>query len=155
MSLNDWAKAGWLKAHKPTRPQVAAIFGVVDRDLEDSKQSLSPDGRFNIAYNAALQLCAIVLLAEGWRPDKLNAHHRTISALPIIMEKNGRTVQTILMPAGVRGMASSTMLPVVSVRQRPQNWENLQPNYAMPLSNGWANNTRSCHLGGNNSGYSL
>jgi hypothetical protein len=57
----------------------------VDRDLEDSRRNLSPDGQFNIAYNAALQLCAIALLAEGWKPDKLNAHHPTISALPLIL----------------------------------------------------------------------
>src|SRR5471032_1266297 len=85
MSLHDWAKAGWLKPHVATQAQVAAVFGVVDRDLEDSKRNLSPDGQFNIAYNAALQLCAILLLAKGWRPDKLNAHHRTISALPEII----------------------------------------------------------------------
>lgn len=88
MSLRDWAKAGWLKPQAPTRDQLAKIFGVVDRDLEDSTRSLSPDGQFNIAYNAALQLCAIVLLAEGWKPDKLNAHHRTISALPVILGKD-------------------------------------------------------------------
>ena len=87
MSLKDWAKAGWLKPHTPTQRQIVAIFSVVDRDLEDSNQSFSPDGRFNIAYNAALQLCAIVLLAEGWKPDKLNAHHRTISSLPLILGK--------------------------------------------------------------------
>ncbi len=87
MSLSVWAKSGWLKAHTPTEQQVAAIFGVVDRDLEDSGRNLSPDGRFNIAYNAALQLCAVALLAEGWRPDKLNAHYRTIAALPIILGK--------------------------------------------------------------------
>lgn len=85
MSLSDWAKAGWLKHQAPTREQIAKIFSVVDRDLEDSKAALSPDGRFNIAYNAALQLCSIALLAEGWKPDKLNAHHRTISALPAIL----------------------------------------------------------------------
>ena len=85
MSLSVWAKSGWLKPHTPTTQQVAAIFGVVDRDLEDSRRNLSPDGQFNIAYNAALQLCAIVLLSEGWKPDKLNAHHRTISALPLIL----------------------------------------------------------------------
>jgi hypothetical protein len=85
MSLNDWAKVGWLKAHKPTKPQVASVFAVVDRDLEDSKRNLSPDGQFNIAYNAALQLGAILLLAVGWRPDKLNAHFRTIAALPVIL----------------------------------------------------------------------
>ena len=85
MSLDVWAKSGWLKAQATTKPQVAAIFSVVERDLADSKQGLSADGRFNIAYNAALQLCAIVLLAEGWKPDKLNAHHRTISAMPLIL----------------------------------------------------------------------
>jgi hypothetical protein len=85
MSLSDWAKNGWLKPQQPTRDQIAKIFGVVDRDLEDSKRNLSPDGQFNIAYNAALQLCAIALLAEGWRPDKLNAHYRTIAALPLIL----------------------------------------------------------------------
>lgn len=26
-----------------------------------------------------------MLLSEGWKPDKLNAHHRTISALPLIL----------------------------------------------------------------------
>jgi len=85
MSLSDWAKSGWLKPQKPAREQIARIFSVVDRDLSDSKQSISADSQFNIAYNAALQLCAIVLLAEGWRPDKLNAHYRTITSLPVIM----------------------------------------------------------------------
>lgn len=87
MSLNDWAKNGWLKAQTPTREQISKIFSVVDRDLEDSKRNLSSDGQFNIAYNAALQLCAIALLAEGWRADKLNAHYRTIAALPVILGK--------------------------------------------------------------------
>lgn len=90
MSLADWAKNGWLKPQSPAREQIARIFGVVDRDLEDSRRNLSPDGQFNIAYNAALQLCAIALLAEGWRPDKLNAHYRTIAVLPLIL---GRTWQ--------------------------------------------------------------
>ena len=85
MSLETWVKAGWLRPFTPTKAQIAAIFSVVERDLADSQRDLSPDGRFNIAYNAALQLCAIALLAEGWKPDKLNAHHRTISALPYIL----------------------------------------------------------------------
>ncbi len=85
MSLNALVKAQLLKAHTPTRDQIAKIFGVVDRDLEDSKRNLSPDGQFNIAYNAALQLCAIALLAEGWKADKLKAHYLTIATLPKIL----------------------------------------------------------------------
>jgi hypothetical protein len=46
MSLSDWAKSGWLKPQQPARDQIAKIFGVVDRDLEDSKRNLSPDGQF-------------------------------------------------------------------------------------------------------------
>lgn len=90
MSLTDWAKNAWLKPQQPSRDQIAKIFSVMDRDLEDSKRNLSPDGQFNIACNAALQLCAIALLAEGWRPDKLDAHYRTIAALPLILGKTSQ-----------------------------------------------------------------
>lgn len=85
MSLNDLVKASLLKPHAPTRDQIAKIFGVVERDLEDSKRNLSPDGQFNIAYNAALQLCAIALLAEGWKAEKVKAHYLTIATLPKIL----------------------------------------------------------------------
>ena len=85
MSLNDLVKTNQLKAHTPTRDQLTRIFGVVDRDLEDSKRNLSPDGQFNIAYNAALQLCAIALLAEGWKADRLKAHYLTIYSLPKVL----------------------------------------------------------------------
>ena len=83
---------------------MAAIFSVVERDLADSKQSLSADGRFNIAYNAALQLCAIVLLAEGWKPDRLNAHHRTISSVPLILGKGWQNNADYLDACPIRGV---------------------------------------------------
>lgn len=90
MSLNDWGRNGWLKAQKPTRSQITRILGVVERDLDDSGRNLSADGRFNIAYNAALQLCNVVLLSEGWRAERLNAHYRTITALPLILGDSWR-----------------------------------------------------------------
>jgi hypothetical protein len=85
MTLPDWARAGLLRRDAPTRDRIARVFGVVDRDLADAARDLSPDGRFNLAYNAALQLCAIVLLAEGWRAEKVRAHYLTIAALPKIL----------------------------------------------------------------------
>ena len=48
MSLDDLVKASLLKAHTPTRDQIAKIFGVVDRDLQDSKRNLSPDGQLQV-----------------------------------------------------------------------------------------------------------
>lgn len=85
MSLQDWAKNGWLRPHKITRQEVVDLLGVVDRDLKDSQRDLSPDWKFGIAYNAALQLCTILLNASGYRPDKLQAHYRTLQSLPLTL----------------------------------------------------------------------
>jgi hypothetical protein len=85
MSLRDWAKAGWLKPHKTSRTQIAGLFGIVDRDLEDAARGLSSDWQFGIAYNAVLKLCTILVYAEGWRPEKNLAHYRTLQALPLIL----------------------------------------------------------------------
>jgi hypothetical protein len=85
MSLKDWGKAGWLKPHQATRRQIADLFGIVDRDLEDAARGLSADWQFGIAYNAALKLCTILIYAEGWRPEKNLAHYRTLQALPLIL----------------------------------------------------------------------
>ena len=88
MSLQDWAKAGWLRPHPTSRQQIAGLFAIVDRDLEDAARGLSPDWQFGIAYNAALKLCSILLYAEGWRPEKNLAHYRTLLALPLILGAN-------------------------------------------------------------------
>jgi hypothetical protein len=61
MSLRDWAESGWLSPHTTSREEIAGLLGVVDRDLADARCDISPDGRFGIAYNAALRLCTILL----------------------------------------------------------------------------------------------
>jgi uncharacterized protein (UPF0332 family) len=85
MSLEVWARNGWLRPHKITRQEVVDLFGVVDRDLKDARRDLSTDWKFGIAYNASLQLCTILLNASGYRPEKLSAHHRTLQSLPLIL----------------------------------------------------------------------
>ena len=63
MSLADWLKAQWLKAHKTSRQEIGNLLGVADRDLRDCQtKGLSDDARLAIAYNAALQ-CAVAALA--------------------------------------------------------------------------------------------
>ena len=85
MSLEDWAKNGWLRPHKTTQREIADLFGIVDRDLKDAQHDLSADWKFGIAYSAALQLCTILLNASGYRPEKLQAHYRTLQSLPLIL----------------------------------------------------------------------
>lgn len=90
MSLSDWHKAGWLRPHQTSKRQIADLFAIVDRDLEDSARGLSPDWQFGIAYNAVLKLCTVLVYAEGWRPEKNLAHYRTLQALPLILGESRR-----------------------------------------------------------------
>ncbi len=86
MSLKNWSENGWLRPHQTSRSQIADLFAIVDRDLEDVRsERLSTDWQFGIAYNAALKLCTILLYAEGFRPEKNLAHFRTLQALPLIL----------------------------------------------------------------------
>jgi uncharacterized protein (UPF0332 family) len=86
MSLDTWSKNGWLRPHRTTPAQIAELFAIADRDLEDARtERLSTDWQFGIAYNAALKLCTILLYARGYRPEKTLAHYRTLQALPLIL----------------------------------------------------------------------
>jgi hypothetical protein len=86
MNLDTWAKNGWLRPHATNRAQLSDLLAIVDRDLGDATAGgLSQDWRFGIAYNAALKLCTMLLFAQGHRPEKNLAHHRTLQALPLIL----------------------------------------------------------------------
>ena len=36
MSLENWQKFGWLKAHKTSRAEIVELVGIADRDIEAS-----------------------------------------------------------------------------------------------------------------------
>jgi hypothetical protein len=56
MSFADWVNNGWLAVHKSSKQEIGNLLGIVARDLKDSEAKDVPDdGRFAIAYNAALQ----------------------------------------------------------------------------------------------------
>ncbi len=76
---------GWLRPHHSSLQEIAGLFSIVQRDLSDAERDISDDWRFGIAYNAALKLCTILLLASGYRPEKTLQHYRAISALPLIL----------------------------------------------------------------------
>ncbi len=50
MTLADWAKAGWLRPHVPSRQEITSLLEIADRDLETCQVSgLPPDWELNIA----------------------------------------------------------------------------------------------------------
>lgn len=84
-TLQQWAANGWLRPHRPSAQEIAGLLAIVDRDLVDAEGTISPDWRFGIAYNAALKLCAVLLHASGYRPEKTLQHYRTLMALPVVL----------------------------------------------------------------------
>ena len=68
---------GWLRRHDVTVAEIQRLLHVVDRDLSDARTTgLSVDGRFQHAYDAALQLCEIPLRACGYEVTKATGHHK-------------------------------------------------------------------------------
>src|ERR1700676_183548 len=93
-TLQDWLKFGWLKEHKASRQEIADLFAVADRDLSASKTAgLHTDWRFNIAYNAALQLASAALAAAGYQAERSNHHYRVIESLELTIGLDAATIK--------------------------------------------------------------
>ena len=82
MTLQNWLLNNWLTPHKTSRQEISDLFAVADRDLSDCQSpGLSPDGKLNIAYNAALQAATAALAAAGYRAARESHHYRIIQSL--------------------------------------------------------------------------
>ena len=79
MTLESWQENGWLRPHQTSKQEVRGILELVERDLDDAlRLEISKDWRFNIAYNASLQLCALVLYSSGYRTGREESKHYRI-----------------------------------------------------------------------------
>ena len=94
--MPEWLANRWLVQHESSREEVEDLLAVVERDLGDAAiDSLSPDWRLGIAYNAALQLATLGLAAEGYRPARERAHERAILSLRFTLGIEAQAVDTI------------------------------------------------------------
>ena len=98
MDLKVWERNGWLRKYQTTTKEVTNLLSLVERDLHDAvKEEISPDWRFNIAYNAALQLATLVLYSSGYRTGRGESkHYRVIQAIPLIMGKEFNPIRDFL-----------------------------------------------------------
>ena len=87
MSLELWEKNGWLRKHQTSAQEIKSVLSLAEQDIEEaSREVMSIDWRFNIAYNAGWQLATIALLAAGYRAGRGDSrHYRVIQALPLVM----------------------------------------------------------------------
>ncbi|TWT44524.1 hypothetical protein RAS1_09390 [Phycisphaerae bacterium RAS1] len=92
--MQNWLKSGWLKQHQSSRQEIAELFGLADRDLDACQTTdLVTDWRFNIAYNAALQLATAALAAAGYQAARMAHHFRVISSLELTLGWDKPTVE--------------------------------------------------------------
>lgn len=87
MSLAIWQKNGWLRPHSTGREEIRNLFGIIERDIHDARNTdLTPDWRFTIAYNAALQCCTIPLYCMGYRSGRgQSEHYRVIMSITLTL----------------------------------------------------------------------
>ena len=97
MSLRDWLANRWVDEHTTNAEEIANHLALADRDLHDALSTeLSVDWRFNIAYNAALQLAGTALAATGYRVIRSGPHHhRTIQSLLHTIGADANTVRLL------------------------------------------------------------
>jgi hypothetical protein len=98
MSLELWKRNGWLREYKTSAQEVTSLLTLVERDVTDAaREEISTDWRFNIAYNAGLQLVTVVLYAAGYRTGMGESkHYRVIQALPLVMGPQFSTIRDYL-----------------------------------------------------------
>ncbi len=117
MSLELWLRNGWLQQDEVGVVEIQQLLQVVDRDLADAQVvGLSADGRFQHAYDAALQLCMLALRATGYRVRKGQGHHKHgIDSLRYTLgEKWSETADHIERCSRLRGQAVYERIGVVS-----------------------------------------
>jgi len=97
VTLEVWYNSGWLREHNTSREEIQALFGLIERDIEESQKDLSNDWQFAIAYNACLQCCTIPLYCKGYRHGQgQSQHYRTVSTLSLTMGKEYKEIQDYL-----------------------------------------------------------
>lgn len=83
MSLQQWLRNSWLRKIERSALEIANSLAIAEREISDgSLEGISPDGRFEHAYNAIRALCEVALHAEGFVvPKGQRPHERVIESL--------------------------------------------------------------------------
>lgn len=78
--MKDWLAKGALRAHEPSKKEIAGLLALADRSLADAGiGGLSAEGRFQFGYNAALTMASAALHAAGYRTNSNAPGHHAIT----------------------------------------------------------------------------
>ena len=93
MTLTLYLRNRWIREHRSSRDEITRLLAIADRDIEQSQtEGLGAEWRFDIAYNAALQLATAALAAAGYQAERQNKHMRTLECLEFAASVDRDTV---------------------------------------------------------------
>lgn len=79
MSLQQWLDNSWISRCEPSAETVSQHLRIAERNIADaSLGGISPDGRFDHAYDAVRCLCELALHACGYSVPKGQRQHERI-----------------------------------------------------------------------------
>lgn len=93
MSLDDYQRNGWIQQAEVRPQELQQLMEVVERDIGQCQVAgLGAEWRFDIAYNAALQMAVVALGSRGFRAERVNKHQRSIECLEFTLGLGKREV---------------------------------------------------------------
>jgi hypothetical protein len=93
MSLQLYLSNLWIRRHSSSCDEIERLLAIAKRDIQQSQTpGLGPEWRFDIAYNAALQLATAALSASGYQAERQSKHMRTIECLAFTVGLDEKTV---------------------------------------------------------------
>jgi len=86
MTWKRLLRQGRVARHATSAAELQSLRRLAARGLQDAAAAgLSPDGRFLLAYGAALALARMAIARAGWRVKGHGAHATTFEALVLAM----------------------------------------------------------------------
>ena len=96
MALEKWFEVNKLIKHKTNREELEAIFGVIDRCINDAGlRGLSGDQKYIISYQAAFEVAITLIYCYGYRPIKVGHHYIVWQCMKDLLDEDSR--KTILL----------------------------------------------------------
>lgn len=76
MTYDSLIKSGRIRPYQATNQEIHKILALAKRDIGAAIRNLAedPEWAYNIAYNAILQACRALMLAEGYRARGIDHH---------------------------------------------------------------------------------
>lgn len=96
MSFANWLRNRWLSPRRTVARDITDLLQVADRSLGDSDATgLSPDGRMQFAYTAALAIANAALAACGYRTERDSQHYRLVQSLELTLGSPPELIATL------------------------------------------------------------